>query len=93
MSQINNNQLKAYIERIEKLEEEKAAIAQDVKDVFAESKGTGFDPKIMKKVLALRKQDKSKRDKEQALIDLYMSALGQLADTPLGQAAVEREFL
>jgi uncharacterized protein (UPF0335 family) len=83
-----NNQLKAIVERIEKLEEEKSAIAEDIKEVFAEAKGAGFDPKILKQVLALRKKDASKRAEEQALLSVYMDALGMLADTPLGKAAM-----
>lgn len=83
-----NNQLKALIERIEKLEEEKAALAQDVKDVFAEAKSSGFDTKIMKQVIALRKKDAAKRAEEQAILSTYMEALGMLAGTPLGDAAV-----
>jgi len=87
-----NNQLQTIVERIEKLEEEKAAIAADIKDVFAEAKSSGFDPKIIKKVVALRKQDSAKRREEQELLAVYMDALGMLSDTPLGRAAVEREF-
>lgn len=83
-----NNQLRAIVERIEKLEEEKAAIAEDIKEVFSEAKGAGFDTKILKQVLALRKKDASKRAEEQALLSVYMDALGMLADTPLGQAAL-----
>ena len=85
-----NNQLKALVERIEKLEEDKAAIAEDIKSVFAESKSHGFDPKIIKQVLALRKKDAKKRAEEQALLSVYMDALGMLADTPLGKAAMDR---
>jgi uncharacterized protein (UPF0335 family) len=79
---MTNNQLKALIERIEHLEAEKAAIAADVKEVYAEAKGTGFDPKIIKKVIAIRKRSSSEVTEEQALIDTYMSAVGMLADTP-----------
>jgi uncharacterized protein (UPF0335 family) len=86
----NNNQLKTIIDRIEKLEEEKAAIAADVKDVLSEAKSNGFDTKIIKKILALRKQDSAKRQEEQALLAVYMDALGMLADTPLGKAAMDR---
>ena len=88
----SNNQLKALVERIEKLEEEKAAIAADIKDIFAEAKGSGFDPKIIKKLIALRRQDSQKVREEQELLAVYMDALGMLADTPLGRAAVQREF-
>ena len=87
---MTNNQLQSIVERIEKLEAEKRAIANDIKDVYSEAKGTGFDPKILRKIVTLRKQDADKRREEQALIATYMSALGMLADTPLGQAAIER---
>ena len=83
---MTNNQLKALIERIEHLEAEKATIADDIKEVYAEAKGTGFDPKIIKKVIAIRKRSNHEVTEEQALIDTYMSALGMLADTPFKQA-------
>jgi uncharacterized protein (UPF0335 family) len=70
--------LKSFIERIERLEEDKAAIAGDLKEVFAEAKGEGFDTKIMRKVIRMRKQDKAKVQEEEALIDLYLSAIGGL---------------
>ena len=71
-------QLKSIIERIERLEEDKAAVAADLKEVYAEAKGNGFDTKILRKVVRLRKQDKAKRLEEEALIDLYLSAIGGL---------------
>lgn len=70
--------LKSFIERIERLEEDKAGIAADMKEVYAEAKGEGFDVKIIRKVIRLRKQDKVKREEEEALIDLYLSAIGGL---------------
>lgn len=70
--------LKTIIERIERLEEEKAGIANDIKEVFAEAKGEGFDVKILRKVVRIRKQDKAKRQEEEALLDLYLSAIGGL---------------
>ena len=70
--------LKTIIERIERLEEEKAGIANDIKEVFAEAKGEGFDVKILRKVIRLRKQDKAKRQEEEAILDLYLSAIGGL---------------
>jgi len=79
---MTNNQLKAFVERIERLEGEKASIADDIKEIYAEAKGTGFDPKIVKKVIAIRKRSRDEVDEEQALIDTYMSAVGMLADTP-----------
>ena len=89
---MNNNQLQAIVERIERLEEDKAAIAEDIKSIYTEAKGNGFDVKILRKVIALRKKAASERDSEQTMIDLYMSALGMLADTPLGQAAIARDL-
>jgi uncharacterized protein (UPF0335 family) len=70
--------LKSLIERIERLEEDKAAVAGDLKEVYAEAKGEGFDVKIVRKVVRLRKQDAAKRQEEEALIDLYISAIGGL---------------
>jgi uncharacterized protein (UPF0335 family) len=70
--------LKSFVERIERLEEDKTAIMGDLKEVFAEAKGEGFDVKILRKVVRLRKQDKAKRQEEEALIDLYLSAIGGL---------------
>jgi uncharacterized protein (UPF0335 family) len=70
--------LKTIIERVERLEEEKAGIANDIKEVFAEAKGEGFDVKILRKVIRIRKQDKAKRQEEEALVDLYLSAIGGL---------------
>ncbi|HEY3800281.1 MAG TPA: DUF2312 domain-containing protein [Caulobacteraceae bacterium] len=70
--------LKSLIERIERLEEDKAAVAADLKEVYAEAKGEGFDTKIMRKVIRLRKSDAAKRSEEEALIELYISAIGGL---------------
>jgi uncharacterized protein (UPF0335 family) len=70
--------LKSLVERIERLEEDKAAVQADLKEVFAEAKGTGFDAKILRKVVRLRKQDVAKRQEEEALIELYLSAIGSL---------------
>jgi len=73
---VDGGHLRAFIERIEKLEEEKLAIADDIRDVYAEAKGTGFDPKIIRKIVSLRKQDKSKREEESEILEIYLSALG-----------------
>ena len=73
---IAGDQLRAYIERIERLEEEKAALAADVREVFAEAKGNGFDVKIMRQVLRLRKMDGDDRAEEGALLDIYKRAIG-----------------
>jgi uncharacterized protein (UPF0335 family) len=71
-------QLKTIVERIERLEEDKAAIMADQKEVFAEAKGNGFDVKIIRKIIRLRKQDRAKRLEEEAILDLYLSAIGGL---------------
>jgi uncharacterized protein (UPF0335 family) len=70
--------LRTIIERIERLEQDKAAIAEDLKEVYAEAKGEGFDVKILRKVVTLRKKDKVKLDEETALIELYLEAIGGL---------------
>lgn len=74
-STVDGGHLRSFIERIEKLEEEKRGIVEDVRDVYAEAKGTGFDPKIIRKIVSMRKQDKSKRAEEQELLELYASAM------------------
>jgi uncharacterized protein (UPF0335 family) len=71
--------LKSFIERIERLEEEKKGIADDVKDVYAEAKGTGFDVKIMRQVIRLRKMAADDRREQEELIETYMAALGMTA--------------
>jgi uncharacterized protein (UPF0335 family) len=70
--------LKAFVERIERLEEEKKAIADDIKDVFAEAKGTGFDVKALRTIIRMRKQDKDERQEQEAILDLYLQALGMI---------------
>jgi uncharacterized protein (UPF0335 family) len=69
-------QLKSLIERIERLEEEKAALSADVREVYAEAKGHGFDTKIMRQVLKIRKLDGADRQEQEAVLELYLSALG-----------------
>jgi len=69
-------QLRAFIERIERLEEEKKTIADDIKEVYAEMKGTGFDTKAVRTIVRMRKKDQAERHEEEAMIDLYKSALG-----------------
>ena len=73
-------QLKSVVERIERLEEEKKALAGDIRDVYAEAKANGFDTKALRKVIALRKQDQSQRSEEEAILATYMAALGMLPD-------------
>jgi uncharacterized protein (UPF0335 family) len=78
-------QLRALVERIERLEEEKKTIAGDIKEVYAEAKGNGFDVKILRKVISIRKKDAGERQEEEALLDVYLSALGM----PEAKAAAE----
>ena len=70
------DRLKSFVERIERLEEEKAALAADIRDVFAEAKGAGFDTKIMREILKLRKMEQDDRQEQEHLLDLYKRALG-----------------
>lgn len=76
---VAQDQLRAFLERIERMEEEKAAIAADIKEIYAEAKGNGFDAKILRKLVALRKLDANERLEQDALLELYMSALGMVA--------------
>jgi len=77
---VARDQLKSVVERIEKLEEEKAAIAGDIKEVYAEAKANGFDTKTLRQVVRLRKQDTAERQEQEALLDLYLHALGMIPD-------------
>ena len=72
------DQLKAFVERVERLEEEKKAIADDIRDVYAEAKGNGFDVKALRAVVRLRKQDANERAEQETILDTYMQALGML---------------
>ena len=67
--------LRSYIERIERLEEEKAALAADIREIYSEAKGNGFDAKTMRRIVSLRKLDQGERDEQEALLDLYRRAL------------------
>jgi uncharacterized protein (UPF0335 family) len=73
---IAGDRLKSFIERIERLEEEKAALSSDLRDVYAEAKGTGFDVKIIRQIVRLRKMEDPDRKEQEELLDLYMRALG-----------------
>lgn len=86
-----NGQLKAIVDRIENLETEKKEIGEGIKEVYAEAKGNGFDPKIIRKIVALRKKDANEREEEAALMDLYMQSLGMLPIEEEIAAAKERE--
>lgn len=83
---IAREQLKSIVERIERLSEEKQALADDIKEIYAEAKANGWDTKTIRKVIRLRAQDASERQEQEALLDLYLGALGML-----GAVSEERE--
>ena len=78
LSATAQGQLKTIVERIERLEEDKAAVMADLKEVYSEAKGNGYDVKILRKVIRLRKQDRAKHMEEEAVLDLYLSAIGEV---------------
>lgn len=73
---VNGDHLRAFVERIEKMESDKRVIADDIKDVYAEAKSTGFDAKMIRKIVAMRRVDEAKRREEEAILELYLAALG-----------------
>ena len=73
---VAQDQIRAFVERIERMEEEKRAIADDIKEIYAEAKGNGFDTKVLRQVVRIRKQDHAERLEQEALLELYMTALG-----------------
>ena len=81
--------LKSFIERIERLEEEKRVLGSDIKEVYAEAKGTGFEPKIMRQIIKIRRKDKEEADEEESLLDLYKRALGMTPEAVIETQAAE----
>jgi len=69
--------LRSFIERVERLEEEKQGLQNDIKDVYAEAKGEGYDTKVLRQIVRIRKMDRAERQEQEALLDLYLSALGE----------------
>lgn len=86
----SEGQLRSIVERIENLEDSKALIAADIKDVYSEAKSAGFDVPALRALIKLRKEDADKRESREAILETYMKSLGMLAGTPLGDAAIER---
>lgn len=82
---IARDQLKAIVERIERLEEEKAAIAADIKEIYAEAKGNGFDTKTLRTIIRLRKMEPHDLEEQEAMLDLYRSALGMLGNPTISE--------
>lgn len=73
---VAQDQLRAFVERIERMEEEKKAISDDIKEIYAEAKGNGFDTKVLRQVIRIRKQDRAERLEQEAILELYLAALG-----------------
>lgn len=91
MTSVTDDRLRLLIERIERLDEERKGIGDDIKDVYLEAKATGYDPKIMREVIKIRKMDRDARSERDAVLNTYLCALGMdYADTPLGRATIER---
>lgn len=87
---VNSELLRSLVSRVERLQEEKDALTADIREVYAEAKNHGYDVKIMRKVVALRKLEPAILDEQESLIEIYMRALGPYVDTPLGEAALAR---
>jgi uncharacterized protein (UPF0335 family) len=87
---VSGERLLSFIQRIERLEEEKRATVADINEVYKEAKDSGFSTKIMRLIVKERRQDKTEFDEQQVLLDIYRRALGMLADTPLGEAALKK---
>jgi uncharacterized protein (UPF0335 family) len=75
---VNKDQLMQFIERIERLEEDKKAISDDIKDIYTEAKSSGYESKIIRKIVSLRRKTKEQRQEEETLLDLYMNSIGML---------------
>ena len=89
MSDIGDNAAKnviSIIERIERLEDEKKQIASDISDIYKETKGRGYDAAALKEIIKIRKEDPSKREARESMVDVYMRAISRWEDTPLGNA-------
>ncbi len=86
---IAGERLRSLIERIERLEEEKRTLAADIKEVYAEAKGTGFDTKIMRQIIRIRRMDKDDVDEQETLLDLYKRALGMLPEAGSASEAAQ----
>lgn len=85
------DQLRSIVERVEKLEEEKQAIAEDIKEVFAEAKANGFDTKTLRTVIRMRKQNAEEREEQEAMLDLYLQALGMIPGSFDADTSADRE--
>lgn len=89
---VDGSQLLSFVERIERVEESIRDEQEARKDIYTEAKSVGFDPKVLRHIVKMRREDKAKRDEFEAILEVYLDALGDLATTDLGRAAVHREF-
>lgn len=87
---VSADRLRSIVERIERLENERRAIGEDIKDIYTEAKSAGYVPKVLRNLIAERRRAAGEVTEEQMLLETYKRALGMLADLPLGQAAMER---
>jgi uncharacterized protein (UPF0335 family) len=90
---IDRDRLKSLVSRIEAAEDDKLAIAEDLRGLYADARSAGFDATALRQVIKMRREDKSERSAREELVQSYMTALGDLADLPLGRAAIERAGL
>lgn len=86
---IAKDQVKSIIDRVENLEEQKKATTDEIREVYAEAKGNGFDTRALRKTIQIRKLDADVRREQEMILETYMNALGMLSDAPLGQAAIK----
>ena len=87
---IPTDRLRSLVERIERLEEERKGLSNDIKDIYAEAKSAGFDVKVLRQLIKDRKKEPAELEEAETLLEVYKRALGMLADTPLGEAAMAR---
>ena len=87
---ISVDRLRSLVERIERLEEERKALGSHIKDIYAEAKSAGFDVKVLRQLIRIRKQEAAEVEEQETILDIYKRALGMLADTPLGAYALRR---
>jgi uncharacterized protein (UPF0335 family) len=89
IDQVARDALRSFVERIEHVEEEKQALSDDLKQIYAEAKSSGFDTKTIRRVIRVRKQEQADRERESYMLDLYLHALGMRLDAPLASAELE----
>jgi uncharacterized protein (UPF0335 family) len=87
---LDRDRLRSLVERIEQIEDEKVALSEDLRGLYAEARSSGFDATALRQVIKLRRQDKEERDERQAIVDEYLAALGDFGTTALGQATIAR---